>query len=377
LAYAAATRAICGDASVGFVLGDYRAQAAFMFEPLAACRKIGVSWAYGTEAPQDEGIDLKRVNGTSYVFGAATPRDTRLVSAVDLLATRGAKTAAVIRYDRASTVQCSSIDDDLARNDIALVTPDVVLYDSSEASLQLALTAIARVDSAPDVLFVCTRTSLTDEAIADIRAAPLNVKALHFTPLLELDAYDTATRALLEGVSSVVEGSAATTATADAALFGSAKHFADTYLDDWSDSLPDRLVNIGTMLDLVREALRHATSLEPVALQRAMLAIDNKFMNGDIRFSAHGSNIADTGILLQVQNGQSMVVGPSQYAIKPLQYPEARYVAPPTPSPTADKSVVYTSVIVILVITLLLLIVSVVVVIVMRRRRVAAQVSSL
>jgi hypothetical protein len=377
LAYSNAAREICKDESISFVLDDYRANAHILFEPLAMCKKIGLASAYARETPEDDGIALKDVNGTSFVFGAGVPRDLRLVPMIELLAANGAKTAAVIRLDRSATVQCSTIDDDLQRNAIELVTRDVVFYDMDETQLEHALATVEAAHAAPDVLFVCSRTSLGAVTIADIRRSPLNFKSLVLAPLLELEEFDAPTRALLDGVTTVFEGSAHTTLIADAALFGSASAFADVYASEWAETLPNRLVNMATMLDLMREALRHAASLAPLELQRSMLTVDTEFMNGPVRFSAHGSNIAEAGVLMQVQDDELRVIGPGELALAPFRYPDAMYVAPPTPAPTADRSAVYTTVIVILVVTLLLLLASIVVVVVMRRRRAAAQVATL
>jgi hypothetical protein len=284
LAFAEAARVVCADDSISFVLDDHRSQNRDLFVPLAKCKKIGLTFSYLFETPEDETIELREVNGTSYVFGAGAPRDTRLVPFVDMVAARGAKTAAVIRYDRSSTIQCSAIHDDLARNNIALVTPDVVLYDSSEESLLNAVSTIRQANDSPDVLFLCTRTSLTADAIRDIRRSALNFGALHITPMLDIQEYDADVVPLLEHVTTFVEGSTATTFEADAALFGSASKFGAAFEAEWKEPLPERLVVMGTMLDMMREALLHAHSLKPEDLQVAMLTIDNTFMNGELFF---------------------------------------------------------------------------------------------
>jgi hypothetical protein len=303
LAFVAAARAVCRDASVSFVLDDYKAQARFLFEPLAECRKIGLTPAYDRAAPVDEGLDLAAVNSTSYVFAAAAARDEFLVPFVELLdAMPEVHNVAIVRSDRASKVHCSSIGDDLTRNGIALLPPRVVQYDaSSDGALEAALASVAEHNAAPDALIICTRTSLSAATIRAVRASSLNFKTLHMTPLLDIAEFDDETRDLFNDVSTVVEGGAsAITAHADAALFGSARQFADAYEADWREPLPDRLVILGTMLDLMREALRRSNSLQPAELRTAMLTISAQFMSGNVRFSAHGSNIGRSGAIIQV-----------------------------------------------------------------------------
>jgi hypothetical protein len=89
LAFVGAARHICGDDSISFVIDDYKSQARFLFQPLAECKKIGLAVGYVNESPADEALDLKTVNGTSYVFGAGPARDKRLASFIDLAVSVG------------------------------------------------------------------------------------------------------------------------------------------------------------------------------------------------------------------------------------------------------------------------------------------------
>ena len=102
---------------------------------------------------------------------------------------------------------------------------------------------------------------------------------------------------------------------------------------------PSQLVANATAAGVALEkAIQNANSLDPEAVRDALVNLDVNTFFGRIKFDAQGQNTFKNILIVQVQNGVTQTVYPSELASAPLVYPTATWAARFGLPPEAPKA---------------------------------------
>ena len=105
-------------------------------------------------------------------------------------------------------------------------------------------------------------------------------------------------------------------------IFGwTAKEFAEIYKKDFGYEPDYHPPQSTAALEVYQHALEKAGSLDPQKVRDAIATTDMMSFYGPVRFDARGANIAKGMAVMQLQNGQPMVVYPPQSATAKALYP--------------------------------------------------------
>lgn len=113
------------------------------------------------------------------------------------------------------------------------------------------------------------------------------------------------------------------------------KEITRRMIDRFAKKFPNERVETNVVygwegIQVVADAFRRAKSTDPAELQKALretkiAAADHPVYGGTIEFDAKGQNNNIGGVMLQIQKGQPLVVGPAEIAQAKIQFPMRKW----------------------------------------------------
>ncbi|HAM46101.1 MAG TPA: amino acid ABC transporter substrate-binding protein, partial [Alphaproteobacteria bacterium] len=103
--------------------------------------------------------------------------------------------------------------------------------------------------------------------------------------------------------------------------FGSAGQFAELFEETYDYAPPYQAAESAASVLVYADALTRAGKIDPEAVRDALAETDMETFFGKVKFNAAGVNIAKPMVLFQVQDGNYVVVAPSQWAAGSLRHP--------------------------------------------------------
>ena len=103
--------------------------------------------------------------------------------------------------------------------------------------------------------------------------------------------------------------------------FGSAGEFAALFEKTYDYAPPYQAAESAASVLVYADALTRAGRIDPEAVRDALAETDIETFFGKVKFNAAGVNIAKPMVLFQVQDGEYVVVAPSQWAAGSLRHP--------------------------------------------------------
>jgi len=301
---------------VDYMLGPYSSGLTEAMAP--------VTEQYGIPMVEGNGASLSLFqNGYRYLFAVLSTTEQYLASSVDLAAELAQsagmdpddlRLAAAFENDPFSQDIRVGVLEDAARHGI-----DIVIDDQLPPELNDMAATLAKVKAVkPDILVVSGHDKGAALAIRQMEEMRVDV------PMLAMTHCDSADIIGMFGAAAeytLCASQWAPTLTYSDDLFGSAGDFAVLFEEAYGYEPPYQAAESAAAVQVFADAFERADSFDKEAVRDAIAATDMETFFGNIRFDETGRNIAKPMVLYQVQDGQYVVVAPTQWAAAEVRWP--------------------------------------------------------
>jgi branched-chain amino acid transport system substrate-binding protein len=305
---------------IKFLLGPYSSGLTKAIAPVT--EKYGV--------PMVEGNGASRSlfgQGYKYLFAVLSTSEQYLASAITLAAE---KAEAEGRKPEDLTVAIAVENDPFSQDVRAGVVEDaesygmkVVIDDKLPKELNDMSATLTKVKAvSPDLLIVSGHAKGAATAIKQIAEMKVDVPILAMT---HCDSADVIGKFGTDSEYTLCATQWAPTMSYKDDLFGSAADYAKLFEEKYGYAPPYQAAESSAAVMTFVDAFKRAGSLEPDAVRDALAATEMETFYGNIKFDETGKNIAKPMALLQVQDGQYVVVAPTKWAEKEMIYPRPKW----------------------------------------------------
>ena len=306
---------------VQYMLGPYSSGMTKAIAPVTEKYKIPMVEA--------EGASRSLFNkGYKYIFAVLSTSEQYLASAIGLaaeIAEKNGKSASSVKLAIAVENDPFSLDvragvlDDAKKYGMNVIIDEKLPRDLSDMSAILTKVKLLK----PDILVVSGHTKGAVTAARQIGEQNIKVPLIAMTHCEAADVvgkYGAAANDLL------CPTQWAETLTYSGPLFGTAQEYnagiTAAYPDAYKGKkVPYQTAQASAAVYVFKDAFERANSLDKEKLRDAISATDLKTFYGQIRFSDAGNNIAKPMVLRQIQNGEYVVVAPSEFASHQVNWP--------------------------------------------------------
>jgi len=305
---------------VKFLLGPYSSGLTKAIAPVT--EKYGI--------PMVEGNGASRslfTQGYKYIFAVLSTSEQYLASAIALAAE---KAEAEGRQPQDLTVAVAVENDPFSQDVRAGVIDDaskygmqVVIDDKLPKELNDMSATLTKVKAlSPDVLIVSGHAKGAATAVKQVADMKVDVPILAMT---HCDSADVIGKFGADAEYTLCATQWAATMSYSDDLFGTAGDYAKTFEEKYGYAPPYQAAESSAAVMTFVDAFKRAGSFEPDAVRDALAATDMQTFYGNIKFDETGKNIAKPMALLQVQDGQYVVVAPTKWAEKEMIYPRPKW----------------------------------------------------
>lgn len=304
---------------VQFMLGPYSSATTAAAAPITE--------KYGVPMVEAEGASRSLfTKGYKYLFAVLSTAEQYLASSVALAAEIGKKNgkapgditvAMAFENDPFSLDVRAGVVEDIKKHGLKIVIDDKLPRDLSDMSA--TLTKVRALN--PDLLLVSGHSKGAATAARQIQEMKIN------TPLVAMTHCESSK--IVNKYGGAVDGFLcptqwSETLTNSDEYFGSAgdfdREFKATY-EGYEKGVPYQSAQAAAAVLVWKDAFERAQSFDPVKVRDALSATNMKTFYGDIKFSEAGNNVAKPMFLRQIQSGEYHVVAPTEFAVKPIQFP--------------------------------------------------------
>ncbi len=305
---------------VKFLLGPYSSGLTKAIAPVT--EKYGI--------PMVEGNGASRAlftQGYKYLFAVLSTSEQYLASAITLAAEKaqaeGRKpqdltVAIAVENDPFSQDVRAGVIDDASKYGMQVVIDDKLPKELNDMSA--TLTKVKAVK--PDLLIVSGHAKGAATAVKQIADMKVDVPILALT---HCDSADIIGKFGADAEYTLCATQWAPTMSYKDDLFGSAGDYAKTFEAKYGYVPPYQAAESTAAVMTFVDAFKRAESLAPDAVRDALSATEMETFYGNIKFDETGKNIAKPMALLQVQDGQYVVVAPTKWAEKEMVYPRPKW----------------------------------------------------
>jgi len=296
----------------------------FLFGPFSsgitfATTAIGEKYGVITIAPEANATKIYE-RGYKYVFSILPPAPTLTHPIFDLAATLEPKPETVAIIVANDLFPLSAAEG--AREKAEDLGFDVVLFEKYPAGATDITTLLTIVKSKnPDILLDCGYTKDALMVVRQAREVDLNVDMLAFAVGVMLPEF---LESLGSDANYVYEGEWwLPTLKDEGPVFGNTQNYVQLFEEKFGET-PDYHASSGTAAGVVLQlAIEQAGSLDTDAVREALLSLDVQLaVWPGIKFNEKGQNIRTEHPVIQVQNGEFVVVWPP---LNPPLYPMPRW----------------------------------------------------
>ncbi|MEM7120760.1 MAG: amino acid ABC transporter substrate-binding protein [Pseudomonadota bacterium] len=300
---------------VEFMLGPYSSGLTKAIAP--------VTEQYGIPMVEANGASISLFKeGYRYLFAVLSTTEQYLASAVDLAAqlaeeegrTEPLRLAAVFENDPFSQDIRAGVLADAERLGIEVIIDDKLPPELNDMAPTLA--AVKQLN--PDILVVSGHAKGAALAIKQIEEMRVDV------PMLAITHCDSADIIGIYGDAAeytLCASQWAPTLTYSDDLFGSAGDFATLFEETYGYAPPYQAAESAAAVQVFADAFERAGSLDKDAVRDALSETEMETFYGNIKFDETGKNIAKPMVLYQVQDGEYVVVAPTEWAASEVRHP--------------------------------------------------------
>lgn len=301
---------------VKFLLGPYSSGLTKAIAPVT--EKYGI--------PMVEGNGASRslfTQGYKYLFAVLSTSEQYLKSAVALAAELAEKEG----RDPSTLTLAGAFENDPFSQDIrAGVLADaeqfgieVVIDDQLPPELNDMAATLTKVRAlSPDILVVSGHAKGAALAVRQIQEMQIDVPMLAMT---HCDSADIIGKFGDAAEYTLCASQWAPTLSYSDDLFGSAGDYAADFEAKYGYAPPYQAAESTASVQTFVDAFERAGSLDPDAVRDALAATEMETFYGNIKFDETGKNIAKPMVLFQVQDGEYVVVAPTQWAAAEIRHP--------------------------------------------------------
>jgi branched-chain amino acid transport system substrate-binding protein len=305
---------------VEFMLGPYSSGLTKAIAP--------VTEQYGV--PMVEGNGASRslfTKGYRYLFAVLSTSEQYLASAINLAAERATElgnspsdltVALAFENDPFSQDVREGVIEDATRHGMQIVIDDLLPRELNDMAATLAKVAALQ----PDVLVISGHAKGAATAIRQIQEMQINVPLLAMT---HCDSADIIGKFGAAADYTLCASQWAPTLTYRDDYFGSASDYADQFSAAYGYVPPYQAAESSAAVLTFVDAFQRAGTLDQDAVRDALAATDMQTFYGNIRFDETGKNIAKPMVLYQVQDGEYVVVAPTEWAAADLIHPRPNW----------------------------------------------------
>ena len=300
---------------VEFMLGPYSSGLTKAIAP--------VTEQYGIPMVEANGASISLFReGYRYLFAVLSTTEQYLASAVALAAqiaeeegrTEPLRLAAVFENDPFSQDIRAGVLADAEKFGIEVIIDDKLPPELNDMAPTLA--AVKQLQ--PDILVVSGHAKGAALAIKQIEEMRVDV------PMLAITHCDSADIIGIYGDAAeytLCASQWAPTLTYSDDLFGSAGDFATLFEETYGYAPPYQAAESAAAVQVFADAFERAGSLDKDAVRDALSATEMETFYGNIKFDETGKNIAKPMVLYQVQDGEYVVVAPTEWAAAEVRHP--------------------------------------------------------
>ncbi|MDX1424251.1 MAG: amino acid ABC transporter substrate-binding protein [Kiloniellales bacterium] len=305
---------------VKFLLGPYSSGLTKAIAPVT--EKYGI--------PMVEGNGASRslfTQGYKYLFAVLSTSEQYLASAISLAAEKAEaegrqpqnlKVAIAVENDPFSQDVRAGVIEDAESFGMEIVIDDKLPKELNDMST--TLTKVKAVN--PDILIVSGHAKGAATAVKQVAEMKVDVPILALT---HCDSADVIGKFGADAEYTLCATQWAPTMSYKDDLFGSAGDYAKTFEDKYGYAPPYQAAESSAAVMTFVDAFERAGSFETDAVRDALAATEMETFYGNIKFDETGKNIAKPMALLQVQDGQYVVVAPTKWAEKEMIYPRPKW----------------------------------------------------
>jgi len=306
---------------VQYMLGPYSSGMTKAIAPVTEKYKIPMVEA--------EGASRSLFNkGYKYIFAVLSTSEQYLASAISLaaeIAEKNGKSASSVKLAIAVENDPFSLDiragvlDDAKKFGMNVIIDEKLPRDLSDMSAILTKVKLLK----PDILVISGHTKGAVTAARQIGEQNIKVPMIAMT---HCEAADVVGKYGAKANDFLCPTQWAETLTYSGPLFGTAQEYnagiTAAYPDAYKGKkVPYQTAQASAAVYVFKDAFERANSLDKEKLRDAIAATDLKTFYGQIRFSEAGNNIAKPMVLRQIQNGEYVVVAPSEFASHEVNWP--------------------------------------------------------
>jgi len=263
--------------------------------------------------------------GYRYVFAALSTSDQYLAPVIDLaaeLALKNGKKPGDIKVALSFENDPFSLDvragvvDKIKEHGMKIVVDDKMPRDLSDISA--TLTKIKALK--PDVIVVSGHTKGATTAARQMKEMGVNAPIVGVTHC-ESAKFTTALASATGGILCPTQWAETLKYKDD--LFGTAMDYNKKFLQAHPEYkiVPYQTAQASAVIQIWANAFERAQSFDTEKLRDTLASTQMQTFYGNIKFAPEGNNIAKPMVLRQIQNGEYVVVAPTQYASDPLVFP--------------------------------------------------------
>ncbi len=305
---------------VKFLLGPYSSGLTKAIAPVT--EKYGI--------PMVEGNGASRslfTQGYKYLFAVLSTSEQYLASAISLAAEKAEaegrqpqdlKVAIAVENDPFSQDVRAGVIEDAESFGMEIVIDDKLPKELNDMST--TLTKVKAVN--PDILIVSGHAKGAATAVKQVAEMKVDVPILALT---HCDSADVIGKFGADAEYTLCATQWAPTMSYKDDLFGSAGDYAKTFEDKYGYAPPYQAAESSAAVMTFVDAFERAGSFDTDAVRDALAATEMETFYGNIKFDETGKNIAKPMALLQVQDGQYVVVAPTKWAEKEMIYPRPKW----------------------------------------------------
>lgn len=304
---------------VQFMLGPYSSATTAAAAPITE--------KYGVPMVEAEGASRSLfTKGYKYLFAVLSTAEQYLASSVALAAEIGKKNgkapgdikvAMAFENDPFSLDVRAGVVEDIKKHGLKIVIDDKLPRDLSDMAATLTKVRALK----PDLLLVSGHSKGAATAARQIQEMKIT------TPLVAMTHCESSK--IVNKYGGAVDGFLcptqwSETLTNKGAHFGTAGEFDKDFkaaYEGYDKSVPYQSAQAAAAVLVWKDAFERAQSFDTKKVRDALSATNMKTFYGDIKFSEAGNNIAKPMFLRQIQGGAYHVVAPSEFAVKPIQFP--------------------------------------------------------
>ncbi|HEX6265582.1 MAG TPA: amino acid ABC transporter substrate-binding protein [Burkholderiales bacterium] len=306
---------------VKYVLGPYSSGTTKAAAPITEKHKIPMVEAEGASRSLF-------TQGYKYLFAVLSTSEQYLKSAIDLaaeVAKQNGKDPGKVRIAMAFENDPFSLDvragvvEDAKKYGMDIVIDDKLPRDLSDMSATLTKVKALK----PDVLVVSGHTKGATTAARQIKEMNIEVPLIAMTHCESADLVGKFGKAA-EGILCPTQW--AETLSYSDKLFGSAMDYNKLFLKTYSEyeTVPYQAAQASAAVQVWADAFKRAQSFDTEKLREAIAKTNMETFYGQIKFGPQGNNVAKPMVLRQIQDGDYIVVAPSQWASHKLDYQAMR-----------------------------------------------------